>query len=169
MPADVLEECSAVVVSAADAGAGGGWVELCAGWVFGGGPGDGVDREPGRGCDGRGRCPGEGHDVAVEVGLVGVAGFRGDQGGAVTGGEAVGGVVEADELGGAFGGEADLGPEPGPQPLAAPSSLGCQLPDPDLSPAGHHLGPGEGDFRAGRPALLVPPGERGLGDREPVI
>src|SRR5215472_3074084 len=47
------------------------------------------------------------------------AGSSGYQGGAVTGGEAVGGVVEADELGGALGGEADLGPEPGPQSLAA--------------------------------------------------
>src|SRR5215470_12648773 len=82
-----------------------GWLELCAGWVFGGSPGDGVDREPGRGCDGPGRYPGKGYDVAVEVGLVGVAAFRGDQGGAVTGGEAVGGVAEADELGGALGGE----------------------------------------------------------------
>src|SRR6266516_6959483 len=98
-----------------------GWLELCAGWVLGGSPGDVVDREPGRGRHGRGRCPGEGRDVAVEVGLVGIAAFGGYQGGAVTGGEAVGGVVEADELGGALGGEADLGPEPGPQPLAAAS------------------------------------------------
>src|SRR5215470_16644385 len=58
------------------------WVGVC------GGPGDGVDREPGRDRNGPGRCPGEGHDVAVEMGLVGVAGFRGYQGGAVTGGEA---------------------------------------------------------------------------------
>src|SRR5262245_4503727 len=120
------------------------WVGVC------GGPGDGVDREPGRGGDGGGGCPGEGLDVAVEVGLVGVAGFCGYQGGAVTGGEAVGGVVEADELGGAFGGEADLGPEPGPQSLAAPPGLGCQLPDPDLSLVCHHLTPGESDLRGGR-------------------
>ena len=72
--------------------------------MFGGGPGDVVDREPGRDRNGCGRCPGEGRDAAVEVGLVGVAGFCGYQGGAVAGGEAVGGVVEADELGGALGG-----------------------------------------------------------------
>src|SRR5262245_21263272 len=47
-PAGVLEECSAVVVSAAGIGAGGrGGLELGAGRVAGGGPGDGVDREPG--------------------------------------------------------------------------------------------------------------------------
>src|SRR5215472_18248404 len=126
-----------------------------------GSPGDVVDREPGRDRNGPGRYPGEGHDVAVEVGLVGIAGFRGYQGGAVTGGEAMGGVVEADELGGAFGGEAELGAEPGPQSLAAASGLGGQLLDPDLSPAGHHLTPGEGDFRVGRPAPLASPGERG--------
>jgi hypothetical protein len=63
---------------------------------------------------------GEGHDVPMEVGLVGVAGLRRDHGGALPGGEAVGGVVEADELGGSLRGEADLGPEPRPQALAAP-------------------------------------------------
>src|SRR6266496_4645682 len=67
----------------------------------------------------------------MEVGLVGVAALRRHQGGAVTRGEAVGGVVEADELGGALGGEADLGSEPGPQSLAAPSGLGCQPFDPN--------------------------------------
>jgi hypothetical protein len=55
--------------------------------VLGGGPGDAVDREPGRGRDGGGRYPGEGHGAAVEVGLVGVAGFCRHEGGAVTGGE----------------------------------------------------------------------------------
>jgi len=74
------------------------WVGVC------GGPGDGVDREPGRDRDGPGRCPGERRDVAVEVGLVGVAGFGGYQGGAVAGGEAVGGVVEAARARAATGG-----------------------------------------------------------------
>src|SRR5215831_20759131 len=91
-----------------------------------GSPGDVVDREPGRDRNGPGRYPGEGRDVAMEVGLVGITAFCGYQGGAVTGGEAVGGAVEADELGGALGGEAELGSEPGPQSLAAPSCLGCQ-------------------------------------------
>jgi hypothetical protein len=145
------------------------WLESRPGCALGAGPRDGVDREPGRDRNGRGRYPGEGHDVPVEVGLVGVAAFCRYQGGAVTRGEAAGRVVETDQLGGALGGEADLGPEPGPQALAAPSDLGCQPLDPDPSPAGHHLPPGEGDFGVGRPACLVPPGERGLRDREPVV
>jgi hypothetical protein len=78
-------------------------------------------------------------------------------------------VIETDELCGALGGEADLGPEPGPQALAAPSGLGCQLLDPKASPAGNHLPPGEGDFRVSRPAFLMPPGKRGLRDREPLV
>jgi hypothetical protein len=43
----------------------------------------------------------------------------------------VGRVVEADELGGGLGGEADLGQEPGPQALAVPSGLGRQALDPN--------------------------------------
>jgi hypothetical protein len=84
------------------------------GCVLPGGPRDVIDREPGRGCNGRGRYPGEGLDVPVEVGLVGVAAFCRYQGGAVTRGEAMCGVVEPDQLGGALGGEAELGPEPAP-------------------------------------------------------
>src|SRR5215467_856789 len=61
------------------------------------------------------------------------------------------GGIAGDELGGAFGGEADLGLDPG------------------LSPAGHHLLPGEGDLRVGRPPRLASPGQRGLGDGEPVV
>jgi hypothetical protein len=105
----------------------------------------------------------------VEVGLVGVAAFCRYQGGAVTRGEAVCRVVETDELGDALGGEADLGPEPGPQALTAPSDLGCQTLDPKASPAGNHLPPGEGDFRVGSPSCLVPQGKRGLRDREPLV
>ena len=168
-PAGVLEECSAVVVRAAGIGAGPGWLELCAGWMSGGSPGDVVDREPGRDRNGPGRYPGEGHDVPMQVGLVGIAAFCGYQGGAVTGGEAVRGVVEADQLRGALGGEAELGPEPGPQSLAAPPGLGRQPLDPDLSPAGPHLLPGEGDLRVGRRPRLASPGQRGLGDGEPVV
>ena len=127
------------------------------------GPRDVVDRQPGRGRHGPGRYPGEGHDVSVEVGLVGVTAVGRDQGGAVTRGQAVGRVVEPDELGRALRGEADLGPEPGPQALAAPSSLGRQLLDADLSPAGHHLPPGEGDFPVDPPACLMPADERASG------
>ena len=70
----------------------------------------------------------------MEVGLVGVAALGRHQGGAVTRGEAVGRVVETDQLGGALGGEADLGPEPGPQALAAPSGLGREPLDPRPAP-----------------------------------
>jgi len=115
--------------------------------------------EPGRGRDGDGRGPGEGPDVAVEVGLVGVAAFRRDQGGAMPGGEAVGGVVEPDELGGALGGEAELGPEPGPQPLAAPADLIRQAVDAYPPPAGGHPVPGLGDLRIDRCAGSQPPAE----------
>jgi hypothetical protein len=86
-------------------------------------PRDVVDREPALGRDGGGRYPGEGLDVAVEVGLVGVAAFCRHERGAVTRGEAVCRVVETDQLGGALEGEADLGPEPGPQPLMADCPL----------------------------------------------
>src|SRR5215472_2982443 len=125
-PAGVLEECSAVVAGAAGAGAGG---RAGLGYVPGGwwGAAQAMGSTASQGA------------AATAVG--------GDQGGAVTGGEAVGGVVEADELGGAFGGQAGLGPEPRPQPLAAPSGLGGQPLDADLSPAGHHLLPGEGGRR----------------------
>jgi hypothetical protein len=64
----------------------------------------------------------------------------------------VGRVVETDKQCRALGGGADLGPEPGPQALAAPSDLGCQPLDPDPSPLRHHLPPDEGDFRIDRAA-----------------
>jgi hypothetical protein len=60
----------------------------------------------------------------MEAGLVDVAALGRHQGGAVTRGETVSRVVETDELGGALRGQADLGPEPGPQTLAAPPGLG---------------------------------------------
>src|SRR6266702_4012405 len=111
-PLGVLEECSALVVSAEYRHQPLLWLESRPGSVFGGSPRDVVDREPRRDYNGRGRYPGEGHDVPIEVGLVGIAALRRHQGGAVTRGEAVDGVVETDEQGGALGGEADLGPEP---------------------------------------------------------
>jgi hypothetical protein len=60
------------------------WLKSRPGCVLRGGPRDVIDREPGRGCNGRGRYPGEGLDVPVEVGLVGVAAVCCYQGGAVT-------------------------------------------------------------------------------------
>lgn len=137
--------------------------------VFRGSPRNRVDGKPRRAREGCGRDPGEGHDIAVEVGLVGIAGLGRHQGGAATGGEAVGRVVEADKLGSALGGEADLRPEPGMQALAAPPGVVRQLPDPDPSQVPHHLSPGVGDLRVNPWACLVSPGERGLRDREPLV
>jgi hypothetical protein len=59
----------------------------------------------------------------VEVGLVDVAALDGNARGGVTRREKVSGVVEAHQLRGAFGCEADLGSEAGPQALAAPADL----------------------------------------------
>src|SRR5215510_80867 len=105
----------------------------------------------------------------MEVRLVGVAALCGYQRGAVTRGEAVCRVVETDQLGGAFGGDADLGSEPGPHSLTAPSGLGCQSLDPNPSLVCDHLSPGEGDLRVGLAAHRESPGERRLRDREPVL
>ena len=105
----------------------------------------------------------------MEMGLVDVAALRRHQGGAVTRGETVSRVVKADELGGALGGEADLGSEPGPQTLAAPSDLSRQPLDSNPPSAGHHLPPGEGDFGVDHPACVVTPSQRGLSDREPLV
>src|SRR5262249_33017449 len=90
------------------------WLESCPGCVLPGRPCDVVDREPRRDPNGGGGYPGEGPDASLEVGLVDVAALRRYQRGAVTRGEAVCCVVETDELGGAFGGDADLGSESGP-------------------------------------------------------
>jgi hypothetical protein len=81
----------------------------------------------------------------------------------------MGRVVETDELRGALWREADLGLEPRPDALAAPSDLCGQQLDPHPSPASHHLPPDEGDLRVGRPACLVSLSKRGLYDREPVV
>ena len=103
-----------------------------------------------------------------EVRLVDVAALCRYQGGVVADGKAVRRVVETDQPGGPLGGEADLGPEPGPQTFAAPSDLRGQPLDPNPTAVLHHLPPGEGDLRVDRPTRLVPSGERGPGDREPV-
>lgn len=105
----------------------------------------------------------------MEVGLVGVTTVGRYQGGAVTCREKVGGVVETHELRSTLGSNADLRPEPRPQALAAPSGLGCQPVNPNPPPAGHHLLPREGDFRVDPPAGVMPPSQRGLRDREPVL
>jgi len=87
----------------------------------------------------------------------------------MAGGETMGRVVEADELGGTLGGEADLGAEPRPKALAAPSDLGNQSFDTYPPSASHHLSPGEGDFRVDRPDCVVPPSQHSLRDRESIL
>ena len=82
------------------------------GYVLRRGPRDVVDREPWRDCNGRGRYPGERHDIPVEMGLVGLAALRRYEGGALPRRQAVCRVVETDQPCGVLGGEADLGPEP---------------------------------------------------------
>src|SRR5215469_7821734 len=132
-------------------------------------PRDVVDREKRRERHGRRRHPGEGLDVVMEVGLVGVTAVGRYQGGAVTRGKEVSGVVETHQLRSTLGSEAYLSPEPGPQAFAAPSGLGCQPVDPNPPLTGHHLPPGEGNFRVDHPACVVPPSQRGLRDRKPFL
>src|SRR5690348_2260328 len=128
-----------------------------------------VDREPRCGGHGRGRDPGDHLDLAVEVGLVGVAALGGNARGGVTRGEKVRRVVEAHQLRGAFGGEADLGSEAGPQALAAPADLVGQAVDPYPAPAGDRPPPGVGDLRIDRWAGTQPLAEDVRRDREPLV
>jgi hypothetical protein len=76
----------------------------------------------------------------MEVGLIDVAALSRHKGGAVTSGETVSRVVETDQLGGALGGKADLGSEPGPQTPAAPSHLRRLPLDPNPPPIHPVLG-----------------------------
>jgi hypothetical protein len=87
-------------------------------------PRDVIDGEPRRSGYGGGCHPGERFDLAVEVGLVDVAACGRHLGGGVTRREEMGGVVEAHQPGGVLGGEADLGPEAGPQALTAAATSG---------------------------------------------
>ena len=106
----------------------------------------------------------------MEAGLVDVAARGRHPGGAVTGAEAVGGVVDTDQLRRALGCEADLGPEPGPQALGARPDLGCQPVDPEPAHTGKSLAAaGQGDVRVDHPACLGSSRQRGLRDREPVV
>src|SRR5215813_7998434 len=109
-----------------------------------------VDREPRRGGHGGGRDSSDRLDLAVQVRLVGVAALGGNARGGVTRREQVSGVVEAHQLRGAFGCEADLGPEAGPQALAAPADLLGQAMDPYPPPAGDRPPPGVDDLRVDR-------------------
>jgi len=145
------------------------WLKSHPRCVLRGGPRDIVDREERCDRDDGGRHPGEGHDLSMEMRLVDVAALRRHQGGPVTRGETVSRIVKADELGGALGGEADLGSEPGPQTFAAPSDLSRQPLDSNPPPASHHLPPGERDFGVDYPACVVTSSQRSLSDREPVI
>ncbi|MFG1619933.1 hypothetical protein ACGFI3_44900 [Nonomuraea wenchangensis] len=78
-------------------------------------------------------------------------------------------MVEAHQLGGAFGGDAELGPEAGPQAFAAPADLVRQAVDPHPTPAGEHPPPGVGDFRMNRRAGAQPSAEDIRHDREPFV
>lgn len=60
------------------------------------GPGDGVNRQPWLVGHARRGDAGERHDVAMQVGLVGVAGLGRDSSSVFTSGQAVGSMVEAD-------------------------------------------------------------------------
>src|SRR5262245_38369404 len=62
-------------------------------------PGDVVHCEPRRAGHGGGRRAREEHDVSMEVGLVGIAAFGGDLGGAQASGQMMSGVIEADQAG----------------------------------------------------------------------
>ena len=105
----------------------------------------------------------------MEVGLVDVAALGGHHRGVLTGGEAVGGVVEADQLRCPLGRQTDLGSEAGPEALAAPSDLVRQRLDPHLAAVVHHLVPDVRDLRIDRPSRLHTSNERGLRDREPLL
>src|SRR5436190_809901 len=66
-------------------------------------PGGVVDCEPWFAGHGRGGGSGERHDVAMQVGLIGIAAVGRNSGWVFARGQAVGGVVEADQLRSVFG------------------------------------------------------------------
>jgi hypothetical protein len=105
----------------------------------------------------------------VEVGLVDVAALGGNARGGVTRREKVSGVVEAHQLRGAFGCEADLGSEAGPQALAAPADLLGQAVDPYPPSAGDRPPPGVDDLRIDRRPGAQSPPEDVRRDREPFV
>ena len=72
------------------------------------GPCDVVDRQEWLAGQGRGGDSGERHDVPVQVGLVGVAAVGRDPGRVLSGDQAVGGMVEADQPRGLLGRQAPL-------------------------------------------------------------
>jgi hypothetical protein len=104
----------------------------------------------------------------MQVGLVGVAAVGRDAGRALAGGQAMDGVVEADQPRSAFGWKADLRPEPFPQAFAAPPDLGRQRADPHPAPADDDPAPGPGHLGVHRWARSTSADEQGLGQREPV-
>ncbi|MFF7944275.1 hypothetical protein ACFZC5_31605 [Nocardia gamkensis] len=80
--------------------------------------------------------------------------------------EAVDGVVEADQFGGALGGQADSGAEAGPQSLATAAQLGGEVLDAETATAELDLSPCPGDLRVD--AVVVPEPRRQRGVRQPV-
>lgn len=105
----------------------------------------------------------------MQVGLVGVAGVGRDVGRAFTRDQAVGGMVETDQPHGALGRQAELRPEPGPQPLTAPSDLGGESVDPGQATAVDDPVPGPGHLRVHRRPRLMPTGEQRVRQREAIL
>src|SRR6185437_16090545 len=70
---------------------------------------------------------------------------------------------------GPFRGDAELGPDAGPQALAAPAELVCHAVAPCPPPADERPPPGMGDLRIDRRAGAQPPAEDFRGDREPLV
>ena len=131
-------------------------------------PGDVVDCEPWFAGHGRRRDPGERHDLAMQVGLVGVTAVGRDSGCAVTRGQAMGGAVETDKRRSALGRQPDLRMEPGPQAFAAPSDFGGQPVDPEATATGEDSVPGPIHLRIYRRRRPKPAAEQRVGHREPL-
>lgn len=81
----------------------------------------------------------------------------------------VGGMVEADQLYGALGRQAELRSEPGPQAHTAPPDLGRESVDPGQATAADDPVPGPGHLRVHRRPLLMPAGEQRVRQREAIL
>ncbi|SUA40852.1 Uncharacterised protein [Nocardia africana] len=102
----------------------------------------------------------------MEMGLIDEAGFGGDPGGAVAGGEAMGRVVETHQAGALFGRDSDLSAKARPQPLTAPADLGRQRFDPSPAVAVCQSPPDEFDLRIHLRSGGESAGQGGVGERE---
>jgi hypothetical protein len=105
----------------------------------------------------------------MKVRLVDIAAVRRHRGRALTRGEAVGRLVETDELGSAFRSETNLGSEPGPETLAAPADFGRHAFDPNPTPAVHQPSPGKGNLGVDRPSYVESRSQRRFRYHETVL